>query len=443
MKVPAAVLFCSLALCATLAAGEPAGPGAPLTLTQAIEAVLAHYPTLDAAQAAIDAARGRTVQSQSSRLPQVSAEGAYSYLSLRPYVAFSLPTGTSDLYETIQNSYNVALHASQLLTDFGRTDALVSLARSGELSAHDALAQARKQLGYQTIQAFYGTLLLRESVAVADEEIRSLDEARRIAERKFSGGTATKLDVLTTEVRLANARNARTDRLAALEKEETSLRRLLGYAAGEAVSISGGFDAPADQPDLAATIEEGLRNRPEMRLARDAVDSAGLRLDAASRENRPTLAARAATGVEDGNLPAMYASRGYVEAGVSVSVPIFTGRRITGERIEARADLRGAQDRTSELSRTIAADVEDAFADLGAARARLASADTLVAQAQEALTLAKSRYANGVITNFELLDAQSSARAAELARLQARYDFVLARQAVARAAGREPQAQPN
>jgi outer membrane protein TolC len=43
-----------------------------------------------------------------------------------------------------------------------------------------------------------------------------------------------------------------------------------------------------------------------------------------------------------------------------------------------------------------------------------------------------------VVTNFEQLDAQSSARAAELARLQARFDCLLAQQAVARAAGRPP-----
>jgi len=83
-------------------------------------------------------------------------------------------------------------------------------------------------------------------------------------------------------------------------------------------------------------------------------------------------------------------------------------------------------------------EVADAFADLAAARARLANADPQVDQAREALALAQSRYSHGVITNFELLDAQSALRGAQLSRLQARYDCVLARQAVARAAGVAP-----
>jgi outer membrane protein TolC len=342
------------------------------------------------------------------------------------------------MYETITNSYNVTLGVSQLLTDFGRTDALVELARTGEISARDALEQARHQLGYQTIQAFYSALLWREAVAVADEEIRALDEALRITESKFDSGKATKFEVLTTEVRLANARNARADRVAALEKQEALLRELLGYAPATPVALAGEFSPPAAMPDLSAAISEGLQNRPEMKLARDAEAAAGYKLDAARRENRPVVAAHAAAGLEDGMLPAMYDNKGYVSAGLSVSVPIFTGRRIAGERMAARGELRSAQDRASELARTITADVEEALADLKNAQAHLANADTLVAQAQEALSLAKLRYTNGVITNFELLDAQSNARAAELARLQSRYDCVLARQAVARASGQQP-----
>jgi len=439
MKTASLLLLPLLALGAPLHAQEPAAAPAPLTLGQAIAAVLARYPSLTAAQAAIDAAHARVTQSEADRRPQVSANAAYSYLSLRPYVEFSLPSGSSSFYETIQNSYNATINVGQLLTDFGRTDALVALARAGEISAQDALEQTRSQLGYETIQAFYGVLLLRASVGVADEEIRALDEALRIADRKFAGGTATKFDVLTTKVRRATAQNNRTDTIAQLQKQEALLWQLLGAGPDSPLPLAGDFPAASAGPDLSATIAAGLQERPEIKLARDDAATAERRLDAADRANRPVLSARATGGEQDGDLPAMYANKGYVAAGLSVSIPIFTGERITGQRLEARADLRAAQAKITELDRMIATDVADAFADLQAAAARLQNADLLVDQAQEALALAQSRYANGVITNFELLDAQSAARSAEQSRLQARYDWTLARQAVARAAGAPPQ----
>ena len=173
---------------------------------------------------------------------------------------------------------------------------------------------------------------------------------------------------------------------------------------------------------------------------RDAAHTAGLQLDTAERTNRPSLSAEATGGLHNGTLPSLYDNKGYIVAGLSVSVPILDGRRADDEQTEARASLRGAQARIQVEARVITTEVQNSLEDLAAAQARLGSADTLVAQAEEALALAQTRYTNGVITNFELLDAQSAARAAELTRLQARYDCTLARQAIARAAGQPPQA---
>ena len=434
MKTLLAIVVCGLTAELPPCAAGPAPATGPLTLAQTIDVVLAQYPSLDAARAAVDAAAGRTAQSDSGRGLQATVGGVYTYMSLRPYVAL----GPSPLYETVQDNYGASLTLRQLLTDFGRTDAAVELTRSGELTARDALEEARIQLGYEAIQEFYGTILVRESVAVAEDDIRALQEALRISERKFSGGTATKFDVLTTQVHLATARNRLADIHASLEKQEAGLRQLLGRSPGSPLELLGDFDGDSSPPDMEAAIAEGLRNRPEMRLAQDAERTAKLRLAEAERADRPVVAAQATGGVANGYLPDMYDRKGYLTAGVTVSVPILTGGRTAGEKAEARADVRNAASGTSEASREIATDVERALADLNAARAKLANADTLVSQAREALALARSRYGNGVATNLELLDAQSDAHSAELARLQARYDCALARQAVARASGRPP-----
>ena len=435
-------LAASLLLLTTFAVEAPAQATAPapLTLSQAIDTVLSRYPSLAGAQAAIDAARARTTESNADRLTQVNAHAGYTFNSLRPFVAIDIPGRPAGaIYESVRDGYTTSVTARQLLTDFGRTDKMVAMARSGQIAAQDALEELRHQLGYQTIEAFYGVILLRNSADVAREEIAALEEALRISQRKFDAGSATKFDVLTTQVRLANARDHLTDTLASVQKQENGLRELLGLGASAPLDISGTFDV--DTPALTQTeaIAAGIQNRPEIKLAVDDEQTARLRQDAADRGNRPTLAAQVTGGVADGFVPSLYDNRGYVTAGLTLDVPLFTGKRVTGERLEAAAQVRSAQAREEELRETIATDVGNAYADLNAARARLGNADTLVAQAREALDLARTRYANGVITNFELLDAQSALRSAELGRLQARYDCVLARQSVARAAGQAPQ----
>lgn len=412
---------------------------ASLSLDQAIATVLARYPSIAGAQAAIDAASARTVQSNSERLPQVNAHAGYGYDSLRPFVAIAIPGGPKGgIYESVQDSYTATVTARQLLSDFGRTDKMVEMARSGEITAKDTLEQLQHQLGYQTIQSFYDVLLLRSSADVAREEVTALEEALRISQRKFDAGSATKFDVLTTQVRLANARNHLTDTLASVSKAENNLRELLGMDSSSPLELSGAFDVEKAVPGESQAIADGLQSRPEMKLAKDEEQTARLRREAADRGNRPTLAAQVTAGVADGFMPSLYDNKGYVTAGLSLDVPVFTGKRVTGDRLEAGAQLRSAQTRQQELRQSITNEVANAFADFGAAKARLGNADTLVDQAKEALDLAQTRYANGVITNFELLDAQSTLRSAELARLQARYDCVLARHAIARASGQTP-----
>jgi outer membrane protein len=429
-----------LVLSAAAASSQAQSQSGALTLSEAVREVIAHHPTIESAQAEVDAARARTTQANASKLPQVTGQAGYTYNSLRPFVSFNLPGGFGGaIYESIQDSYTATVTARQLLTDFGRTEKMVEMARSGQMSAEDALEQVQHELGYQAIESFYTVLLLRNSADVAREEIVALEEALRISQKKFDAGSATKFDVLTTQVRLATARDHLTDTVASLEKQENGLRELLGLDTKAPVELSGGFDASLPVLPESDAISQGLRNRPEMKMAQDDEHTARLRLDAASRESRPTLAAQVTGGLGDQFMPNLYDNKGYVAAGLTLQVPIFTGNRITGEKVEAGAGVRSAEAHEKDLSRSIIDEVANAYSDLNAAKERLSRSDMIVDQASEALSLAKTRYANGVITNFELLDAQSSLRSAELSRLQARYDCVIARQAIARAAGAAPQ----
>jgi len=434
-------LFSALlvALAAPLCAQTPAAEAqSPLTLHQVLDEALAHYPSIEAARARIEAARARTLQTEAARLPQVSAQASYTFVDPLSYVDFPTAGGSIRVYEQTQNNYDVGVNVRQLVTDFGRTSALVKAARTGELSNQDALEQIRTEVGYQTIEYFYSVVLLQESVSVADEEIRALREALRIAEQRLQAGEVTHFDVLTTKVRLANAENRRTDTLAALQRQEAKLRQVLGRQDAKDVVVRGGFPAGAAAPAREQLVSEALSQRPDLLAARHAEQSREQLLDAADRGDRPTLHAALGAGTRDGYAPSLNAAKAYADAAVALDVPIFTGHRVEGERREARAEMRAARERVLEAQRVAVAEIDSALADVAASSARLRNSDTLVEQAQEALTLAQSRYERGVITNFELLDAQSAARAAELSRIQARYDRTLADEALARAVGRKP-----
>ena len=79
-----------------------------------------------------------------------------------------------------------------------------------------------------------------------------------------------------------------------------------------------------------------------------------------------------------------------------------------------------------------------ALANLRASRNKLATADLQVEQADTALSLANTRYRAGVITNLEVLDAQTALAQARLFRVRTQYAFVRSRYELERAIGAKP-----
>jgi len=80
-------------------------------------------------------------------------------------------------------------------------------------------------------------------------------------------------------------------------------------------------------------------------------------------------------------------------------------------------------------------DLLNALDDIHKNQKKLASADTLIKQAQLAQLLATDRYKFGVITNLELLTAVSNFKEAQLGRLQFEYNLLLSRLDLCRLAG--------
>ena len=91
-----------------------------------------------------------------------------------------------------------------------------------------------------------------------------------------------------------------------------------------------------------------------------------------------------------------------------------------------------------DVARQVEGDVQQALANLRASQDKLATSELQVEQADTALSLAETRYRAGVITNLEVLDAQTALAEARLLRLRTQYAFVQSRYALERAVGARP-----
>jgi outer membrane protein TolC len=122
--------------------------------------------------------------------------------------------------------------------------------------------------------------------------------------------------------------------------------------------------------------------------------------------------------------------------GFDFRVPLFNGRRSRYQRHVAEAVLCSAQAHTEDLKRQIAAEAEQAIARARASWEKTENTEVLVKQAEEAVAMAETKYEAGVVTNLDLLDAQTTFTQARLGYLRSLYTYSMSLVEVDRVTGK-------
>jgi outer membrane protein TolC len=113
-------------------------------------------------------------------------------------------------------------------------------------------------------------------------------------------------------------------------------------------------------------------------------------------------------------------------SGLTLSVPVFDGFRTGAKVAQSHADLRRAELLHQQIERSIHLSVLQAQQQCQEAQLRKNAQIQTVDLARRGLSIAESRYANGVGTQLELIDAQLSLQRAEADLAIAQRDLAVA-----------------
>ena len=433
---------------------QGAGPAVTETIDQAISQALANQPLIQQAQAAVEAARARVGQANSSYYPFVSGSGSYDRLSDQSFTISSLlpaselqqlgitiPPNIAPILGTPialvpVNVWDFHVGLNQVIFQFGKRGVQVKLAESGVSAAQIGVEQIRLSLAFQAAQGFYSVLFLRDQVSAIDEQLANLQEHLTATQAKAQAGSATRYDELATEVRISTLQSQRIDAQNQLERQTIAFKQLLGIPESTHLDMQGDFTAPSDAPapDASATdasanaqalLDSAMAQRPDIREAVEAERAAELSRRLATMGGWPTVSGHASVGYKNGILPDIYTPEFNWVAGVQVNVPIFEGFLISKQGEEAERKLLAARENTLSVKRTVTTQVFQALQDVVAGHEQVQSAQTQLQQAKDMLEVVKLQYDLGMLTNLEYLDAQAALERAELGSLLAQYREVL------------------
>jgi outer membrane protein TolC len=202
------------------------------------------------------------------------------------------------------------------------------------------------------------------------------------------------------------------------------------------VLTSAGAAAAGDTsvaPAVAAA-DTSVDHRAPVRQARASVDAQEHLLRSARGQRLPSLQLSSQynrIGYPSGNVPPFSEFFPNWTVTVGASIPLFTGGRIRGDEMVARANLLEAKERYQQTRELAALDTRLAIDQLAQAQAAWQASAGTADQAARAYRIAEVRYREGISTQLELTQSRVQLHQAEATRATAARDLAVARMRLA------------
>jgi outer membrane protein len=389
------------------------------TLRDCIDMALKNQPAIRSARENVNAGQGRVTQAASPYFPRITA-------STDRIVSHVLGTAQS---QSVSRSNTTSLSVNQVLYDFGRTGNALDASRSSMRSAEFDEQRVIQETILNVKQAYYALLASKKLVLVSQKTTEQAESHLKQAEAFFRSGSKPRFEVTRAEVDVNNANLSMINAKNSVRLRTIGLYNAMGVDPGGDLAIEDVLSATVSIPAIEPAMAEAARNRPELLKANEDIQAARARVRAEEANYLPTLSANGAYNWASGSTTIGSFKIDVQDSwnvGVTLSLPLFEGRLTQGKVSEARANLRALEAQGETFRRSVLIELNQAYADIEGATARIAVMESLLKKASESLELAQGRYAAGVGTYIEITDAQVVSVNAETDHIQALYDYQLA-----------------
>ncbi len=371
-----------------------------LTLSRCIDIALKQNQNIAASVNTVEVNRSRVGEARSNYYPQLSAQAAYYRINpMAGSLAAVGLTSSSQSYE----QYTSSVTLNQNILDFGKTASQVNISKFNLESSRSDLSTTQDLIILSVKQSYYGVLKAKRDRDVAADVIKQFQLHLDQAKGFYDVGTKAKIDLIKAEVDLSNAKLSLINAENAAKIAQVTLNNVMGVPDAPEYTIEDNLSFQKYTITVEEATQRAYENRPDMKSAAAKRQAAEESISLARTGYYPVLSGNASYNWAAENTPSPY-EQGW-SAGVVLTVPLFSGFLTSHQVAEARSNLYVLKANEESLRQQVLLDVRQAFLNLQAAEASIATAELATSQSKENLDLANGRYSAGVGSPIEVSDA--------------------------------------
>jgi outer membrane protein len=425
MRRLGSLLVCGL-VCLALYSAVPAGAAArQMTLDECVKRTLEVNPkVLDKSEGLVRAAGG-IEEARAGFLPQLSLSGMYNFAEKSQTVQFPGPDGQLQEFTLdFTLDYSFTADVVQPIYTGGAVSSSYRISKFQRDIARADLEATQSNLALAVLSQFYAVLAAREAIVVAQQALESAQENYNVTKARYDAGEVPEYDVMRADVAVANLKPGLIRAQNLLRVSELSLKNYMMMEPDAEIEFVGELREMEYTVDAGNAVEIAFDNRPEIRMLERQAEIARESVTLARSGWRPTFSLTGSYNVRSNDLTLSTSDWQDSYAGYLVlSWPVFDGLRTRARTSQAWTGVRQAGIAMDDLKRAIELEVRSALLDVQAARETLASQEKNVDTAQRGLSIANERYATGLATNLEVIDARLAFITAQQNRINALFDF--------------------
>lgn len=414
-----------------------------LTLSKAVETALDGNPGLQASGLGILSAQEKILQARAGIMPQVQLTGQASQTN-NPMWAFGTKLNQEAITARdfdparLNDPDSITNYASGLsviwpVYDSGRTWYGLAQARLNQEAAGFSADRTRQQVIAQTITAYIGALLARENQRVIQQISETSRSHLKLIQSRYDGGFVAKSDLLRAQVHIADLEQQLAEARSRTDIAKCRLNVSMGVAGNVDYTLSTPLEAGNPITGSIDTwVGTALSNRPDLKHLELQKRIAQKEIDKSKAARNPAINL---SGNYEINSEDFEDSGTNYTIGAGISMPLFTGGRISAKIREARINLKQTEAVLKGMEQQICGETRQAFFNAQSAWERIRVAQAAVGQSEESLRIVRNRYNSGLFTITDLLDAESMVQQSLTNQLRAVHDYKAAATFLELAAG--------
>ncbi|HZK61215.1 MAG TPA: TolC family protein, partial [Anaerovoracaceae bacterium] len=317
----------------------------------------------------------------------------------------------------------ISISANKIIYSGGKIESLIDQAEANKQISLNDLDKEKQEIIYKVTQAYYQILQAEGIEKVSTQAVKQMQAHLESSEALLKEGMIAPIDLNRIKSQLSNLEHNLIKAENGYELTIYNLNSIMGIDLNTQLLLENNLSYEPCEINLEDALIQAGENRLEMMNIFQQRRIMEAMVDAAKSNRKPQVIFSAESGIT-GWQAAIVAEYSFLDGGVNKA------------KIE-QAEIKLAQVDQSEkqVQQLIEFEVRSAYLNMKEAEKLIKVAEEGIKNSQESFRIAQVKYNEGIATNTEVIDAQSTLIEAETNHLNALYDYNTNRAALIKAMG--------